>query len=187
MNHRDPHELMRAAWAARRQAFEAEDAEKMALLRKAARDLETAASRSRETPVDHAQALHLLANVQVDLGDTARARALWGEAIEILRSLDEPLQLAHKVRHLGDLNLQERHLREAEECYVEALTIYRSHAAAGTLDFANALRRMAILKEETGSDDQARALWREVRGMYGALGLPAGISEADAHLANLNQ
>lgn len=187
MNHRDPHELMRAAWAARRQAFEAEDAEKMALLRKAARDLETAASRSRETPVDHAQALHLLANVQVDLGDAARALRLWEDAIDILRGLDEPLQLAHKVRHLGDIHAQQGHLQEAEGCYSEALAIYRNHAAAGTLDFANALRRMAILREETGSDDQARALWREARGMYGALGLPAGISEADAHLANLNE
>lgn len=180
-------ELMRTAWAARRASLTAGPEEQRAGLRQAKQDLTTAVSMCRDqgTPVDLAQAVHLLANVELDLGHEDRARALWEEAIGILRETEDVLQLAHKVRHLGDLHRHCGRLEDAESCYTEALALYRAHDAPGSLDFANAASRMADLKERQGDRQEAIALWRETRDLYAAVDLAAGVTEAEEHIARL--
>lgn len=180
-------ELMRSAWAARRASFDVSPAEKLALMTRAQQDLEKAVALCRDgaSPVPHAQATHLLANVELDLGHVDRARSLWEEAVGILRGADDVLQLAHKVRHLGDLHRHCGRLGEAETCYSEALTLYRRHDRPGSLDFANAVSRMADLRERAGESGQALALWRETRDLYTAVDLAPGIEEAESHIQRL--
>jgi len=180
-------ELMRSAWAKRRASFDAPPEEKLALLTRAQVDLTSAATMCRDqaSPVSHAHAIHLLANVEVDLGHQERALSLWEEAVELLRATDDFLQLAHKVRHLGDLHRHCDRLSDADVCYSEALTIYRAHDGEGSLDFANAIRRMAKLKELQGDRTQALALWRETRESYAAIEMTPGVEEADACIARL--
>ncbi|NNE70733.1 MAG: tetratricopeptide repeat protein [Rhodothermales bacterium] len=185
MRQRDAHELMRAAWFRRRESFEVDGQERTEMLQQSATELEQAAELSREVPVDFAQALHLLANVCIDLGDRDRAETLWIEAISVLETCEAPLQLAHKVRHLGDFRFDGGQLKEAEKLYETALTLYREHASSESLDFANALRRMALLQEKRGDLERARALWSETRELYAAVGLAQGVEEADVHLAQL--
>jgi len=48
---------------------------------------------------------------------------------------------------------------------------------------ANALRPFAILREEMGDFDGARAFWREARALYESL--DAGVAEASKALAQL--
>ncbi len=180
-------ELMRSAWATRRASFDAAPAERLALMTRAKQDLTTAVAmcRDRGSPVSHAQAVHLLANVELDLGHEDRARSLWEEAISILRRTDDVLQLAHKVRHLGDLHRHCGRLDDAEACYSEALTLYREHDGPGSLDFANAVRRMAILKDRQGDPVQSLALWRETRDLYAAVNMAPGIEEAESQIVRL--
>ena len=69
----------------------------------------------------------------------------------------------------------------------EALSLY-GHGEAGateTLDHANAVRPMAILKEELGAIEEARALWRRARDFYRAAGIEAGVAESTDRLARL--
>ena len=63
-------ELMRSAWATRRASFDAGPAEKLVLMTQAKQDLAKAVAmcRDRGSPVSQAQAVHLLANVELDTG-----------------------------------------------------------------------------------------------------------------------
>jgi tetratricopeptide (TPR) repeat protein len=106
-------------------------------------------------------------------------------AVASLRKVDDPLRLAHAVRHLGDAYYYARRPAQAEPCYVEALSIYRRHENRRTLDLANAIRSFAVLKDEIGAADEAKCLWQEARDLYVALNVPAGIAESAARLALL--
>lgn len=187
MKGRGPLELMESAWAARRASFDLSDAERRAAVEAVRTDLDRAATmlRGRDEGVLYAHALHLRAHVELDVGDVDRAAELWSEAVAVLRVTGDPLQLAHKVRHLGDLERERGRLGEAEAHYAEALGLYRAHGGALDLDFANAVNRMALVKEAMGDTAEARELWREVRERYGGLGLQEGVGEAERHLADL--
>ncbi len=70
----------------------------------------------------------------------------------ILRTIGQPLRLAHTIRHLGDVYNDDGNRRAAEPCYREALEIYRAHPDAPRLDLANAIRSLAVLTGESGAD-----------------------------------
>lgn len=187
MTTEDPLELMRSAWAMRRSSFDMPEDEQRRTLEDARAQLGEAAEmlRGDGPSVPYAHAVHLLANVAVDLGEDERALELWEEAVAILRGQDDPLELAHKVRHLGDLHRSRGRLDRAEECYEEALKLYREHDVEGSLSFANALRRMAILRELQGEGETALTLWRETSNLYAAAGVDAGVDEAEQRIGEL--
>ena len=101
------------------------------------------------------------------------------------RNANEPLRLAHAVRHLGDAYHYAGRGSLAETCYVEALSIYHSHEDRRPLDFANAIRSFAVLKDELGAVEEAEHLWLEAHDIYRCLDVPAGVAECAARLALL--
>ena len=113
--------------------------------------------------------------------DGAMARLCYEEAVGLFREVDEPLLLAHTIRHLGDVYLEQGRPDLAEPCYNEALGLYRSHEADSSLDLANAVRSLAVLRWE-----QTKMLWEEVRALYTSLTIEAGIQESTARLAALS-
>jgi len=106
-------------------------------------------------------------------------------AVAKSRRVDDPLRLAHAVRHLGDAYYYARRAEQAEPCYVEALSIYRSREHARPLDLANAIRSFAVLKDEVGAAEEAKRLWQEAHDLYVALNVAPGIAESAARLALL--
>jgi tetratricopeptide (TPR) repeat protein len=114
--------------------------------------------------------------------DGAMARLCYEEAVRLYRELDEPLVLAHTIRHLGDVYLEQGRSDLAEGCYLEALELYRSHEDGSSLDLANAIRSLAVLRWE-----QTKALWEEVREIYTNLNIEAGIKESAARVAALSR
>ena len=106
-------------------------------------------------------------------------------AVASLRKVDEPLRLAHAVRHLGDAYYYARRAAQAEPCYVEALSTYRSHKQTRPLDLANAIRSFAVLKDHVGADEESKPLWQEAHDLYVATNMPAGVAESAARLALL--
>ena len=127
------------------------------------------------------RALAGAAQVERDAGDADAAIPLLEEATELAREHDEPLRLAHTVRHLGDAYRSVDRLDDAERCYDEALGIYRT-ASTGALELANAVRPLALLREAQGRGDDAGLLWREARRLYAVAGIAEGIEECDAAL-----
>ncbi len=120
-----------------------------------------------------------IAQAERDAGNNGAAIEPQEEAVKLCREEGDALLLAHTVRHLGDVLRHEKRLEEAERCYDEAIAIYRREDAE-SLDFANALRPMALLQEDMGRD--ARELWREARDLYERAGVEAGVKEAERHL-----
>lgn len=188
MTHEEARDLMASAWETRRRAFGVAPEKKRELLGRAREELKRALARCQDdgTPVLRAQALHLLANVESDLGNPEPARALWEESVSILRGTDDTLQLAHKLRHLGDLHRRCRRPDEAEVHYVEALELYRAQEDPGSLGVANATRSMAALVESRGDTERALELWRETRDLYAAVEVAEGVAEAQGRIDRLS-
>lgn len=55
--------------------------------------------------------------------DPDAARRYYEESVAIFRELDEPLELAHTIRHLGDVHYEAGRAALAEPCYHEALAL----------------------------------------------------------------
>ena len=113
--------------------------------------------------------------------DPATARKCYEEAVELFRGMGEPLLLAHVVRHLGDVYLEQDCPGLAEPCYHEARDLYRSQGDNSSLDLANAIRSLAMLRWE-----QSKALWREAQALYTNLKIGSGIDESKARIAALS-
>lgn len=90
------------------------------------------------------------------------------DAVAILRQQDDPLRLAHALRHLGDICHDAGHHADAAPHYVEMLNIYRAHDTP-PLEMANAIRSVAVHHQTLGERERARALWTEARERYAAL------------------
>lgn len=104
-----------------------------------------------------------------------------------LRQIDEPLRLAHQVRHLGDAYRRAGEYSLAEPCYVEALSIYRRHEERNPLDLANAIRGFAILKQNVGAQAEAEAMWLEAHHLYLSTNVLSGVAGSASYLAILTK
>ena len=134
---------------------------------------------------EHSVALGKLGHVALDLGDPDRARTLFEKSVAVAREANDPLRLAHAVRHLGQVNHRLGRLESAGHCYAEALDLYDKSGTAHPLDHANALRPMAALREEAGDVEEARLLWRRAANLYRSVGVDEGERECEAHLASM--
>ena len=132
-----------------------------------------------------ARSLTGLGQIERDLKNNAQALQHYEEAASIYRSLPDPLRFAHTIRHAGDILRDQGSLERARPCYEEALTIYRGHPETPDLDLANAIRGFALLVADAGETEQAESLWREVKKLYNAVNVQAGVEESDAQIRRL--
>lgn len=134
---------------------------------------------------DLTTALRRLGHAEQDAGRDDMAVALYEEAVVAARRTGDPLLLAHAIRHVGDAHRAAQGLAEAEACYDEALGLYAEHPDPPPVDYANAIRPMAILKEVLGETDEARHLWQRAKTLYAAVPIVAGVAECDENLTRL--
>jgi len=130
-------------------------------------------------------ALRRLGHAEQDAGRDDVAVARYEEAVAAARRTGDPLLLAHAIRHVGDAHRARRRLSTAETCYDEALALYAAEDEPPALDYANAIRPMAILKEALGETDEARHLWQRAKALYAAVPVAAGVAECDENLTRL--
>jgi tetratricopeptide (TPR) repeat protein len=134
-----------------------------------------------------AQACTELGRVERDLRETGAALLHYEEAAAVYRKLDDPLRLAHTVRHVADILRESGQLEPAGPQYREALEFYRAQSDTPLLDLANALRGYALLQEELAQNQEAIALWREARKLYAAVNVKAGVDEGDRRIERLSR
>jgi tetratricopeptide (TPR) repeat protein len=117
------------------------------------------------------------------------AEDLLQQAVAMLRAEGgDPLALAHTIRHLGDLYRHMGNVQQAMRCCTEGLDLYRCSAdVASSLDVANAVRSMALVREMSNDRETARALWEEARTLYDSCGVESGVAESTRHLASLGE
>jgi tetratricopeptide (TPR) repeat protein len=106
-------------------------------------------------------------------------------AADLARAANDMGRLAHAQRHVGDLHRELGQSRAAEAAASAAVAVYRQHAGDASLDLANALRVLALAHESLGQLPAAAASWREVRSLYLAVGVLAGVHECDQRIAQL--
>lgn len=137
---------------------------------------------------EQADALRQLAELE-RCDATSRADALrhYEEAIDILRSLGDPLRLSHAVRHYGQVHEDDGRLEHAEAAYDEALAICRENwVRASALERANALRYSAAVKERLAKPQGSLSLWLEARELYREAGVHEGVAEANGAIARIS-
>ena len=184
------HELVNRAWTLRSAtmasppATRAEVEEARARVRQCLSEA-VALFRAAGATTELVAALGKLGHAEEDAGRDDAALACREEAVAVARRAGHPMPLAHAVRHLGDLHRKTGRLTAAEACYAEALALYGRQKEPPALDYANALRPMAILKESLGRAGEAKVLWRRARDLYGAVPVEAGVAECSEHLARL--
>jgi tetratricopeptide (TPR) repeat protein len=145
---------------------------------------------------DTAFALKRLGQIERDRQNREAALRHYEEAAAIYRERGDALNLAHTIRHVGDLHQDAGRAVLAAPCYEEAVDLYRrlrNQARRG--DVANAIRSMALHKEQAGEIERARLLWIEARDLYASLDNPLrrifrrrpnpGVVESSQHLARL--
>ncbi|MCY4058984.1 MAG: hypothetical protein OXG44_13360 [Gammaproteobacteria bacterium] len=180
-------DLMDRAWRARYRAFQQRpDSEKelQRVIASVHADLENAVAICRDVGAKRelSMALGKLGHV---VEDAEAKLACYVEAVAAARECGDAMQIAHSVRHLGDVHRNAGRRAEAKGCYDEALNLYGSEASAPTLDVANAVRPMAILKADLGEREESLALWREARELYATVDVAEGIEEADRWIERL--
>jgi tetratricopeptide (TPR) repeat protein len=116
-------------------------------------------------------------------GRLDEALRLYGEAAAVYRADGNALRLAHQLRHIGDIWVQKANLDEAGPYYREALEIHRANPEGPALDFANALRAVAIFHAKSGEQVEEAKLWAEAKPLYEDAGVQAGVDEADRQMA----
>ena len=126
-----------------------------------------------------------MAQLHRDAGDPASALPLFEEAVTHCQQLRDQPQMAHALRHLGEVHLELRSFDRAQQLLRDALRLYRGLEEASPLDLANAVRPLASCLERQGADDEASASWTEARDLYASLGIEAGVVECDAAIARL--
>lgn len=153
-----------------------------------ARDLfAQAVAESRWTPDDglRARALKGLGQAERDLRHYTTALKCYREAAAIEAEAGDELAWAHTVRHIADILRELKDWPGAESNYNDALAIYRRRADAPVLDHANALRGLALLKDQLGASEEALLMWQAAKCLYEKAGVEAGVSECESHIAFL--
>jgi tetratricopeptide (TPR) repeat protein len=187
-----PAALMERAWTARRESLSASDEVRDRLVADAREWLQEAIELSRRDGLESgvAQAKHLLANLELDAGNTEDAVNLWESAVDICRKLDNPTELAHKLRHLAQVYGQSgqsgQHARSAR-AFDESMMLYRSETHERYQDHANAAAAYAHYLETRGSIDEAITLWEEARQQYGVAAYDEGVTYADLAVRRLSR
>ncbi len=184
------HELVNRAWTLRSATMASPPATRPEIEKAAAhvqRCLAEAVAlfRAAGAVTELVAALGKLGHAEEDAGRGDAALACREEAVAVARRAGRPMPLAHAVRHLGDLHRKSGRLAPAEACYAEAVALYGGQDDPPALDYANALRPMAILNETLGRTEEARTLWRRARDLYGAVPVEAGVAECRERLARL--
>jgi len=131
------------------------------------------------------EALTGLGQVERDEGKTQAALRHYGEAVEVLRKEGDGRRLAHAIRHIADIEREHKNPVKAAADYEEALALYRALEEIPALEMANALRGYALLKGQTGEDEEAKYLWYEAKALYEQAGVEAGVAESQSHIAFL--
>jgi tetratricopeptide (TPR) repeat protein len=140
-----------------------------------------------QSKIEQADELRRLGESARRTRDLAAAQKYYEKATALLRNSTNKMKFAHTVRHLGDVYVELQNWPSAEPCFVEALNIYRSQPSSHVLDFANAIRAYAVLKDKSGKPDESRKLWAEAGRMYRELGISAGVEECNLHAGPTNE
>lgn len=142
------------------------------------------ARRAAENPGQLGTALSVLGRLRRDEHKLEAAAQLYEQAVALAREAGDTMALAQRLRHVGDVAIEQDDLARAEQCFDEASPIFDA-LESDPLSRANFLRSMALLREKQRANDVAAGLWSDARDLYVEAGIDAGVEESDRRLRRL--
>lgn len=134
---------------------------------------------------EKSKTLSLLANIQHYLGYQEESLKSYKDALSLAEEVSKPDQVAHITSHIADVEREVGSLKEAQSHYQKALEYYRANLGSHSLNRANALRGMALLKEKMVDYSDAKRLWKEAKVLYQKLKIEDGVRECASRLKKL--
>ena len=129
--------------------------------------------------------LSLLANIYFDLGRNKKSLASYRNALVLAEVDSEEEQIADISRHIADVECAIGDLKSSMCHYEKALNYYRKNIGKYSLNYADAIRGLAVLKEKSVDYSDAKKLWKEAMVIYEKLKVDTGIKECLTRIRNL--
>ena len=133
------------------------------------------------------KSLKALGQAERDLQHPTTAVKHYREAASLQQNERDRFGWAHSIRHVADILREQKVFAEAEAAYEQALDVYAQDPETSPLDYANALRGLALLKDHASDPDEVLLLWRAARALYEKAGVEQGVAECARHIAFLLQ
>lgn len=131
------------------------------------------------------QALNDLARIRRDLGNSASSIAAYQELANLQEKNKDQPGLAHTIRHLGDIHMDEGLYDVAEVYYKKSISIYKTDKQTPSLDHANALRGYALLLIQKDKKKEAVSHWKKAKDLYEKCRIATGVEECDHFIEKL--
>ena len=112
------------------------------------------------------QTLSLLANIYFDLGRNKKSLESYKNALSLAEVDSEEEQIAHITRHIADVECEIGDLKSSLSNYQKALNYYKKNVSKYSLNYANAIRGFAYLKEKMVDYSDAKKLYKEAMSIY---------------------
>lgn len=128
---------------------------------------------------------HVYMQCESDKGNYAQALEQGQKSLGFYQKTQNSNKLAHSTRHLANLQMHLGHYVESELNYRKAIEIYRSRSTTRKGDLANALGGLGRLLQKMEKVEEAIQVWKEVKNLYLACNLQAGVDDANRHLQSL--
>lgn len=132
------------------------------------------------------QTWSLLANIYYDLGSNKKSLESYRNALSIAEVESEQEQIAHITRHIADVECEIGDLKSSKSHYEKAIEYYKKNVGNYSLNYANAIRGLAVLKEKMVDYSDAKKLWKEAMLIYQKLKIETGIKECVTRLKKLD-
>ncbi len=130
---------------------------------------------------------HIYAHCASDLEELDRALFLENQSLEYYTETGDRRLIAHATRHIADYLRRLNEDEQAKKRYEEAIAIYREDERGNTNDMANALRGYGLVLEKLDDRHLAISVWQEVKTLYAACNIAAGVKEAQEKLISFEK
>jgi len=130
---------------------------------------------------------HVYMQLEHDQGNFSKALKFCQKSLEYYRKTEDPLKIAHSLRHVADLQREIGQDADSERNYREVIDIYRTNPKLNLGNLANALRGFALVLEQRDRIKEAIPVWEETKDLYQKCGIQAGVDEAEGKLESLRQ
>lgn len=165
----------------------AEEARQQKRFKEAKRDLISALAISRLIQhVDlRSQALNYLSSIERDLGNIIPAIAGYMKLVKLCQKHDNQPGMAHAYRRMAEIYLEAGHLEKADAYYQKAIRVYNRIAPKNSLDLANTMRELALLKIKQKENQESLAFWEQTLELYQTNHVTKRVKECEKWIAKL--
>lgn len=121
---------------------------------------------------------HIHSQYARDHNELQRSLKLELQTIQLYHKAKQKKRIAHAQRHVADIYRELKEFAMANDYYQRALNIYQELELVHSPDYANCLRGIALLHQETNQSKRALEYWKSILLVYQEHNFKEGVQEA---------